>query len=237
MYLLLLGYLENTFLSPFNIYTALGMILCGSANNTNAELIKAMQLSDCLEQEKIHSAIGELLADLSKPDESVEIIVGNRFYVNEDAQIEKRFKNIIKQHYNALAEHVSMNSALSNFVDPECAQNRINQWVSEQTNGTIQELIPREALSEGTSAVVVSTTYFKGSIIYLVVNNSIFKSDFYYLIFYYCVLYLLSTLCVITFDRFMESTFPLRGFTRHLIISVPLLKCLFRPDHEALTVF
>ncbi|CAH8602980.1 unnamed protein product [Schistosoma margrebowiei] len=150
------GYLENTFLSPFNIYTALGMILCGSANNTNAELIKAMQLSDCLEQEKIHSAIGELLADLSKPDESVEIIVGNRFYVNEDAQIEKRFKNIIKQHYNALAEHVAFHR------DPECAQNRINQWVSEQTNGTIQELIPREALSEGTSAVVVSTTYFKG---------------------------------------------------------------------------
>ncbi|VDP11979.1 unnamed protein product [Schistosoma margrebowiei] len=139
----------------------------------------------------------ELLADLSKPDESVEIIFGNRIYVNEDVQIEKRFKNIIKQHYNALAEHVAFHR------DPECARNRIIQWVSEQTNGTIQELIPREALSEGTSAVVVSTTYFKGSIIYLVVNNSIFKSDFYYLIFYYCVLYLLSTLCVITFDRFM----------------------------------
>ncbi|VDP50751.1 unnamed protein product [Schistosoma margrebowiei] len=107
------------------------MILCGSANNTNAELIKAMQLSDCLEQEKIHSAIGELLADLSKPDESVEIIVGNRFYV---------------------AFH----------RDPECARNRINQWVSEQTNGTIQELIPRVALSQETSAVVLSTTYFKG---------------------------------------------------------------------------
>uniref|UniRef100_A0A095ATL3 Alpha-1-antitrypsin 1-4 n=1 Tax=Schistosoma haematobium TaxID=6185 RepID=A0A095ATL3_SCHHA len=100
------GYLENTFLSPFNIYTALGMIFCGSANNTNAELIKAMLLPDCLEQEIIHSAIGELLADLSKPDESVEIIIENRFYVNEDVQIEKRFRNIIKQHYNALTEHI-----------------------------------------------------------------------------------------------------------------------------------
>ncbi|CAH8602497.1 unnamed protein product [Schistosoma curassoni] len=150
------GYLENTFLSPFNIYTALGMILCGSANNTNAELIKAMQLSDCLEQEIIHSAIGELLADLSKSDESVEIITGNRIYVNEDVQIEKRFRNIIKQYYNALTEHVAFHR------DPECARNRINQWVSEQTNGTIQELIPRVAISQETSAVVLSTTYFKG---------------------------------------------------------------------------
>lgn len=187
MYLLLPGYLENTFLSPFNIYTALGMILCGSANNTNAELIKAMQLSDCLEQEIIHSAIGELLADLSKSDESVEIITGNGIYVNEDVQIEKRFRNIIKQHYNALTEHVSMSSALSNFVyvafhtDPECARDRINQWVSEQTNGTIQELIPRVAISQETSAVVLSTTYFKGSIIY------IFKSNIYYLSFYFFI--------------------------------------------------
>ncbi|CAH8598101.1 unnamed protein product [Schistosoma guineensis] len=92
------------------------MILSGSANNTNAELIKAMQLSDCLEQERIHSAIGKLLADFSKPDESVEIIIENRFYVNEDVQIEKRFRNIINQHYNALTEHVSMNSAVSKFV-------------------------------------------------------------------------------------------------------------------------
>lgn len=116
MYLLLPGYWENTFLSPSNIYTAIGMMLSGSANNTNAELIKAMLLPDCLEQEIIHSAIGELLADLPKSDESVEIITGNRIYVNEDVQIEKRFRNIIKQHYNALTEHVSMSSALSNFV-------------------------------------------------------------------------------------------------------------------------
>ncbi|KAH9581874.1 Serpin B13 [Schistosoma haematobium] len=169
------GYLENTFLSPFNIYTALGMIFCGSANNTNAELIKAMLLPDCLEQEIIHSAIGELLADLSKPDESVEIIIENRFYVNEDVQIEKRFRNIIKQHYNALTEHVAFHR------DPECARNRINQWVSEQTNGTIQELIPRVAISQETSAVVLSITYFKGSIIY------IFKSNIYYLSFYFFI--------------------------------------------------
>uniref|UniRef100_A0A094ZXB1 Serpin B4 n=1 Tax=Schistosoma haematobium TaxID=6185 RepID=A0A094ZXB1_SCHHA len=134
------------------------MIFCGSANNTNAELIKAMQLSDCLEQEIIHSAIGELLADLSKSDESVEIITGNRIYVNEDVQIEKRFRNIIKQHYNALTEHVAFHR------DPECARNRINQWVSEQTNGTIQELIPRVAISQETSAVVLSITYFKAGL-------------------------------------------------------------------------
>ncbi|CAH8619257.1 unnamed protein product [Schistosoma rodhaini] len=111
MYSLFLGYLENTFLSPFNIYTALGMILSGSANNTKAELIAAMQLPDCLEQEKIHSAIGELLADFSKLDEGVQIIIGNGIYVNDGVKIKKQFKNIIKQYYNALTEHVNVDFA------------------------------------------------------------------------------------------------------------------------------
>lgn len=167
------GYLENTFLSPFNIYTALGIILSGSANNTNAELIKAMQLPDCLEQEKIHSAIGELLADFSKPDESVEIIIGNRLYVNEDVRVEKRFKNIIKQYYSALTEHVTFRK------DPECARSRINQWASEHTNGTIQELIPLDSLSPETSAIVLSTTYFKGSWRQPFPNENSHDSDFF----------------------------------------------------------
>ncbi|CAH8645571.1 unnamed protein product [Schistosoma rodhaini] len=167
------GYLENTFLSPFNIYTALGMILSGSANNTKAELIAAMQLPDCLEQEKIHSAIGELLADFSKLDEGVQIIIRNGIYVNDGVKIKKQFKNIIKQYYNALTEHVAFRT------DSECARNQINQWVSEQTNGAIQELMPPESLSYETSAVILSTTYFKGLWDLPFPNENSHDSDFF----------------------------------------------------------
>ncbi|CAI2731840.1 unnamed protein product [Schistosoma spindalis] len=147
--------LENTFLSPFNIYTTLGMVLCGSATNTKAEIIKTMQLSGCLKHDKLHSGIRDLLNDCSKPDD-VEIIFSSGLFAAHDVSIQHQFKVHLKTYYNALIEHVTFQT------NKEYARERINQWVSEQTSGKIQQLLSSESLKEDTSVVVLATTYFKG---------------------------------------------------------------------------
>ena len=164
-----LGQWENTFLSPFNIYTALGMVLSGSENNTKAEMIRAMQLSDCLEHDQVHCEIAQLLNDCSKPSKGVEIILANRLFVAQNVRIKEQFKANLKTNYNAPTEHVSSCYSLPIFcvkvafeTDIEGSRNRINQWVSEQTKGQIQELISPGSLTNDTSAVVTATTYFKG---------------------------------------------------------------------------
>ncbi|RTG81166.1 serpin B [Schistosoma bovis] len=151
-----LGQWENVFLSPFNIYTALGMVLSGSGNNTKAEMTKAMQLSDCLEHDQVHHEIAQLLNDCSKPSEGVNIILANRLFVAQNVRIKEQFKTNLKTYYDAPTEHVAFET------DIEGSRNRINQWVSEQTKGQIQELLSPGSLTKDTSAVVTATTYFKG---------------------------------------------------------------------------
>ncbi|CAH8575453.1 unnamed protein product [Schistosoma mattheei] len=150
------GQWENVFLSPFNIYTALGMVLSGSGNNTKAEMTKAMQLSDCLEHDQVHHEIAQLLNDCSKPSEGVNIILANRLFVAQNVRIKEQFKTNLKTYYDAPTEHVAFET------DIEGSRNRINQWVSEQTKGQIQELLSPGSLTKDTSAVVTATTYFKG---------------------------------------------------------------------------
>ncbi|VDO98883.1 unnamed protein product [Schistosoma mattheei] len=111
------------------------MVLSGSGNNTKAEMTKAMQLSDCLEHDQVHHEIAQLLNDCSKPSEGVNIILANRLFVAQNVAFE---------------------------TDIEGSRNRINQWVSEQTKGQIQELLSPGSLTKDTSAVVTATTYFKG---------------------------------------------------------------------------
>ncbi|CAH8584845.1 unnamed protein product [Schistosoma intercalatum] len=150
------GQWKNVFLSPFNIYTALGMVLSGSGNNTKAEMIKAMQLSDCLEHDQVHHEIAQLLNDCSKPSEGVNIILANRLFVAQNVRIKEQFKTNLKTYYDAPTERVAFET------DIEGSRNRINQWVSKQTKGQIQELLSPGSLTKDTSAVVTATTYFKG---------------------------------------------------------------------------
>ncbi|CAH8819214.1 unnamed protein product [Schistosoma curassoni] len=147
--------LENTFLSPFNIYTTLGMVLSGSALNTKAEIMKTMQLSERLEHDKVHSGISELLNNCSKRG-GVNIILSSGLFVERDVSIKQQFEIYLKTYYNALIEHMTFQT------DIECARKRINKWVSEQTNGKIQQLLSPGSLEEDTRVVVLATTYFKG---------------------------------------------------------------------------
>ncbi|KAK4468903.1 hypothetical protein MN116_008063 [Schistosoma mekongi] len=150
------GHWVNTFFSPLNIYTAVAMVLCGSENNTKAEMTKAMALSDGLEYDQVHGGIGTLLKDCSKSNEGVEIILGNKLFAAQSVSIKERFRNDLKRYYDASAEHMPFQS------DPVGCRMQINQWVSEQTKGKIQELLSPDSITYNTSIILTATTYFKG---------------------------------------------------------------------------
>ncbi|CAH8615703.1 unnamed protein product [Heterobilharzia americana] len=152
-----LNKLENTFLSPFNIYTALGMVLSGGENNTKAEMMQVMQLSKDFEHSEVHDGISKLLVYCSKSGQGVEIIFGNRLFMTPSMDVKKEFEQNLEKNYKAQSELVPFET------DTENARTRINQWVSEQTKGKIQELLSSGSVTSDTSVVVTSTTYFKGA--------------------------------------------------------------------------
>ncbi|VDO99671.1 unnamed protein product [Schistosoma curassoni] len=136
------------------------MVLSGSALNTKAEIMKTMQLSERLEHDKVHSGISELLNNCSNRG-GVNIILSSGLFVERDVSIKQQFEIYLKTYYNALIEHMTFQT------DIECARKRINKWVSEQTNGKIQQLLSPGSLEEDTRVVVLATTYFKGESICL----------------------------------------------------------------------
>ncbi|XP_018646704.1 serpin, putative [Schistosoma mansoni] len=164
---------ENTFLSPFNVYTALGMILSGSEMNTKAEIMKVMHLSNCLEHHAIHYGISGLLFDCSERGEGVEIMFGNGLFTAEDVNVKEDYQNTLKSYYNAQTESVAFQ------MDPEDAGKRINQWASSLTKGKIQELFSSQSLSTDTSVLVITTTYFEGMWDLPFLQGSSHESDFF----------------------------------------------------------
>ena len=48
------------------------------------------------------------------------------------------------------------------FGKSEEARNTINQWVEEQTNNKIKELLAKESVDASTKLVLVNAIYFKG---------------------------------------------------------------------------
>ncbi|CAH8603013.1 unnamed protein product [Schistosoma margrebowiei] len=167
------SHFENTFLSPFNIYTALGMILSGSEMNTKTEIMKMMHLSTCLEHHTIHHGISGLLFNCAERGEGVEIMFGNGLFTAEDVDIKKDYENTLKSYYNAQTESVTFQT------DPEGAGKRINHWVGELTKGKIRELFSPGSLSTDTSVLVITTTYFEGLWNLPFLQGSSHESDFF----------------------------------------------------------
>ncbi|CAI2731842.1 unnamed protein product [Schistosoma spindalis] len=167
------SHFENTFLSPFNIYTALGMILSGSEMNTKTEIMKVMHLSAYLEHHTIHHGISGLLFDCAERGEGVEIMFGNGLFTAEDVDVKEDYQNTLKSYYNAQTESVTFQ------MDPEGAGKRINHWVGEQTRGKIRELFSSQSLSTDTSVLVITTTYFEALWNIPFLQGSSHESDFY----------------------------------------------------------
>ncbi|CAH8539024.1 unnamed protein product [Schistosoma turkestanicum] len=167
------SHLENTFLSPFNIYTALAMILSGSKDNTKSEIRRVMHLPNSLENREIHYGISGILGECIERGEGVEIIIGNGLFTADSLDVKEGFQNILKNYYNALTESMPFQT------NPEDAETRINQLVSERTNGKIQRLIPSGSLSTDTSVLVIATTYFEGMWNQPFLQGSSHESDFF----------------------------------------------------------
>uniref|UniRef100_A0A3B3ZQ02 Serpin domain-containing protein n=1 Tax=Periophthalmus magnuspinnatus TaxID=409849 RepID=A0A3B3ZQ02_9GOBI len=123
----------NIFCSPFSISAALAMVMLGARGNT------ATQMSECLKPENakddIDASFAQLLSELYKPEALYVLSIANRLVI---------FINI------------KLLAVDSMFLE------HINNWVEEQTQGKITDLLPSGVVSASTRLVLVNAIYFKG---------------------------------------------------------------------------
>jgi len=163
LYQALRGQEGNLFYSPHSISLALAMTYAGARNQTEEQM--AATLHFLLEQEGLHPAFNRLTAELASRGEGAEGKDGEGFRLNtvnaiwgqEDYEFLNEFLDVLAQNYGAGLR------VLDFITEPEQSRLTINDWVSDQTEGRIQDLIPQGLIHELTRLVLTNAVYFNAA--------------------------------------------------------------------------
>jgi serpin B len=153
----------NLFYSPYSISLALAMAYAGARGETAQQMADTLQF--LLEQDKLHPAFNWLDAELASRGEGAAGNAGGKFRLNivNDIWGQKDYE-FLPAFLNVLAENYGAGLRLLDFIN-ETEQSRvaINKWVSDQTEGRIENLIPPGAINELTRLVLTNAIYFNAA--------------------------------------------------------------------------
>ncbi|XP_036376931.1 leukocyte elastase inhibitor-like [Megalops cyprinoides] len=144
----------NIFISPMSITSALAMVFMGAKGNTADQMAKALCFG---KSTNVHSDFQALSSDINKPAASYVLRLANRLYGERTFNFLKEFIESTQKFYNA--DLVALD-----FVGAaEESRIQINQWVEEQTESKIKDLLQPGMVTAMTRLALVNAIYFKGS--------------------------------------------------------------------------
>lgn len=144
----------NIFFSPLSISSALAMIFLGAGGRTAAQVSKALHFDTV---EELHSRFQSLNADVNKRDASYILKLANKFYGEQTYYFLPKFLSSLEKMYGTELACVDFQGA------SEDVRQMINEWVKEQTEGKILELLVQGTVNSMTRLVLVNAIYFKGT--------------------------------------------------------------------------
>ena len=151
----------NLFFSPYSISEALAMAYAGARGDTEKDMAEVLNFN--LPQERLHPAFNatdlqfkersQVLGD----KEGFQLNVVNAIWGQQGYDFLDEYLDVLEQHYGA-------GLRLMDFCN-ETEQSRItiNQWVSDQTEGKIKDLIPQGTINEITRLVLTNAVYFNAN--------------------------------------------------------------------------
>ncbi|XP_048871881.1 leukocyte elastase inhibitor-like [Brienomyrus brachyistius] len=143
----------NIFFSPLSITSALAMVYLGAKGNTAAQIAKGLSFNTT---SHVHSDLQKFISDINKPDAPYLLKLANRLYGEKTFNFLQEFLDSTQKFYKADLMPVD-------FVGASAAsRGQINQWVEEQTNGKIKELLKPGSINSMTRMALVNAIYFKG---------------------------------------------------------------------------
>ena len=154
---------ENLFFSPYSISTAMSMTWAGARNRTETQMADAMQFN--FYQEKLHPLFNELDLDLNSrnqndPENNDKYL---RLNINNEVWGQKDY-SFLDTYLDALMINYGTGIRLVDFFNyPDDARVDINDWVAEQTENKIENLLAPNDVTSDTRLVLTNTIYFNAS--------------------------------------------------------------------------
>jgi len=172
---------ENLFYSPYSISLALAMTYAGARGETEAQMAETLQF--LLSQDQLHPAFNALDLELAKRGEEVSEDEGDAFRLNIANSIwgQQDFE-FLTDFLDTLALNYGAGLRLVDFVKAtEEARQAINQWVEDQTEEKIKDLIPEGVLDDMTRLVLANAIYFKAGWMHAFEEGNTQDGSFYLL--------------------------------------------------------
>ncbi|TVQ70921.1 MAG: hypothetical protein EA363_06930 [Balneolaceae bacterium] len=141
---------ESFFASPLSISMAFGMALNGADGETY-EQMRGFFGHDGLSNEEINTAFRDLIDLLTRLDPQVRMEIANSVWY-------RRGFEVLEEFLQTNAEYFDAEIADLDFGDP-AAVDIINGWISDKTNGLIDEMI--EEIGPDVVMYLINAIYFK----------------------------------------------------------------------------
>ncbi len=141
---------SNLFISPLSISFALGMAYNGADGETEAAMRQTLGYGN-MTKTQINQTYASLIDLLTKLDEKVRFTIANSAWAREGFTLQPVFVNDLQEYFDA-----EMRSL--NFSDP-AAVDIINGWVSDKTQGKIDQII--DEIHPLTVLFLINALYFK----------------------------------------------------------------------------
>lgn len=159
----------NLIFSPYSISVAFAMTYAGARGMTEEEMAGVLRWA--LDQDELHPAFNGLDIELSSrgaeasPDpmfsgldgDRLQLRIANSIWGQEDFEFVEQFLDTLAVNYGAGLRLVDFAG------EPEPSRKAINDWVSDETEERIKDLIPAGAINELTRLVLANAIYFNAS--------------------------------------------------------------------------
>jgi serine protease inhibitor len=142
----------NILLSPVSIMLALMMAYNGSDGETQAAMESTLESSG-ISLEALNHENQTWIQAMEKSDEHVQLQIANSMWGRDGISFEDTFVDNIKDYYSAEVQSLD-------FDQPE-ASDTINQWVSDQTNDKIKQIVGK-SINPDTILFLINAIYFNG---------------------------------------------------------------------------
>jgi serpin B len=153
----------NLFYSPHSISLALAMTYAGARGETEQQMADTLHF--LLAQDDLHRAFNALDIELASRGEGAQGKDGEGFRLNiVNAIWGQKDYQFLTEFLDTLAENYGAGLRLLDFISaPEESRITINEWVSDQTEERINDLIPQGAINFLTRLVLTNAIYFNAA--------------------------------------------------------------------------
>ncbi|XP_059179576.1 leukocyte elastase inhibitor-like [Physella acuta] len=139
--------------SPYSVHSALSMTSLGARGETANEMAKLLHLLSL--GDSTHQIYRELITELYSTANDT-LTSANAIFINPEKFILPEYVAQVKTNYLAKVDHFDMSA-------PEGPEKVINDFVAENTDNQIQDILPKGTIEPTTVIVLVNAVHFNNT--------------------------------------------------------------------------